>query len=342
MSEAIRSVPAPDCPMCGAAGRPLYAGLHDRTSTAPGTWGFRACTRPDCGLLWLDPMPAREDIHKAYTSYYTHNAPERRSGPLARLSAAAKRGYLANRYRYYPDASLATRLLGLLPLVYPGRAAELDISVMWLHAGARGRLLDIGSGDGWLVAHMRELGWDAEGLDFDAGAIRAARSRGVVVHQGSLHEQRFPDRSFDAITMSHSIEHLHDPLAWLQETRRVLKQGGRLAIATPNSRSLSHAAFREHWFALEPPRHLHIFNADALAALLRRAGFERLRVFTSVRDANARFIAGRAIRRTGRHDVSARPSAPWLLWGRMMQLREAGVLLFRPDRGEDLVAVAER
>ncbi len=341
-ADAIVASRVPDCPICGTTGQPLYSGLPDRLFSAPGTWSINRCGSAACGLLWLDPMPVPEDIHKAYESYYTHATMSRGGGLLQELFAAAKRGYLANRYGYHRDASLAVRLLGLLPLIYPGRAAELDLSAMWLEAGSLGRLLDVGAGSGWLVAHMRELGWDAEGIDFDARAIEAATRRGVTVRPGGLPEQRFPDASFDAVTMSHCIEHVHEPLGWLEEARRVLKPDGRLAIATPNNRSLGHRVFGEHWFALDPPRHLHIFNEASLASLLRNAGFGQFRVFTSIRDANGTFVASRAIRRTGRHDMLRPQPAAVRTWGRMMQLCEAIVTLLKPGCGEDVVAIARK
>src|SRR5205823_4997955 len=101
------------------------------------------------------------------------------SGLVDRMFASAKRGYVANHFGYAQYASLLDRALGLLPWLYPGRAAELNFSVMWLNRAEHGRLLDVGSGSGWLVEHMRNLGWDAEGLDFDERAVAAARARGV-------------------------------------------------------------------------------------------------------------------------------------------------------------------
>lgn len=340
----IRSEPIARCRICGGTGEALYSGLRDRLFSAAGVWACRRCVDPACALIWLDPMPIAADIHKAYASYYTHAGDNPGAGSAdsfsRRLLAAAKRGYLANRYGY--AAGMAERVLGLLPWIYPGRAAELDFSVMWLSPRAGGRLLDVGAGSGWLVEHMCAQGWRAEGLDFDAHSVAAARARGLVMHAGGLPEQAFPDASFDAVTMSHSIEHVHDPVGWLAEARRILRPGGRLALATPNAHSFGHRVFGAHWFALDPPRHLHLFNAGAMSRALQAAGFSRFRIFTSIRDANGRFIAGRAIRRSGRFDMTAPQSAAEKLRGRAMQMVEAGVKLVQPDAGEDLVVLADR
>lgn len=318
---------------------PLYGGLRDRLFSAPGKWSHRRCSDTSCGLVWLDPIPYPDDIHLAYADYYTHMEQGLRSAMLGRAFAAAKRGYLANRFGY--EASGMERLAGLLPWLYPGRPAELDFSVMWLEARGRGRLLDVGAGSGWLVAHMNSLGWQAEGLDFDAQAVQRVREMGLTMHAGDLLSQRFADASFDAVTMSHSIEHVHDPIAWLTEVRRILRSGGRLSLATPNTRSFAHRRFGEHWFALDPPRHLHLFNRTSLASALSRAGFGEIRTFTSVRDANGTFIGGRSIRRTGRFEMMAPRSAAMKTWGRAMQLVELAVTMVDDDAGEDLVAIAQ-
>ena len=70
--RAIEAQQKPLCAFCGSKGEVLYQGLRDRLWGAPGFWGFRRCTDPGCGLLWLDPCPLETDIGKAYLDYFTH------------------------------------------------------------------------------------------------------------------------------------------------------------------------------------------------------------------------------------------------------------------------------
>jgi len=339
MSVALESAPAPKCIVCGNAGRPLYSGMRDRLFSAPGKWRLVECPNAACGLLWLDPMPTPETIGLAYADYYTHAEGGFPRHALSKLFARAKRAYLANVWGY-AGVPAGDRVLGLLPYLYPGRRIDLDFSVMWLRPVPGGRLLDVGAGSGALVERMNGLGWRAEGLDFDPRSVTAARGRGLTMHQGGLNPGRFVQGTYDVVTMSHSIEHVHDPLAWLAEARRILKPGGRLVLATPNARSFLHRRFREHWFALDPPRHLYLFNRDALGALLGRAGFRTLRLFTSVRDARAAWRGSRSIRATGRYDMMARAPLPLRLAGEAMQLAEGLAHVVDRDAGEDLVAEA--
>jgi hypothetical protein len=65
----MRTQSVPTCILCGSTGRTLYDELHDRLFGAPGTWSFRKCSAPGCGLVWLDPAPIEEDLSKAYTAY---------------------------------------------------------------------------------------------------------------------------------------------------------------------------------------------------------------------------------------------------------------------------------
>ena len=113
-----------------------------------------------------------------------------------------------------------------------------------------------------------------DGVDFDSKAVEGVRIRyGFNVHVGSLESIAYTDNTFDAITMSHVIEHVSNPVALLQECYRILKPGGYLVLVTPNINSWGHAIFKYNWRGLEPPRHLHIFSQSTLQTCVKKAGF---------------------------------------------------------------------
>ncbi len=345
----IRSRPCQDCYVCGAFGNPLYHGLRDRLFGAPGEWNLKKCPNPECGLIWLDPMPLEEDIGKAYHNYYTHQ--ELGLGSwlassdtwLARVYRTVREGYLAREYGYNENPLPNwKKLLGLLGYAYPGLRAYLDLSVMYLSSQSGGRLLDVGCGSGRTLESMQDLGWRAEGVDLDPVAVHNARHKGLEVRLGTLEAQKYPDRHFDAVTMSHLIEHVHDPLQLLRECYRVLKPGGQLVVVTPNSESWGHKRFRDSWRELDPPRHLHIFKSSSLRRLVEKAGFKKLRVSTGIRVADKVFIGSRSIRRTGQHDMGAPPPLATQAWGQGMQLAEWAILRMKPNAGEEITLVVEK
>src|SRR5688572_22578127 len=243
------------CPLCGAQGRTVHAGLRDRMYDAPGEWGHRLCPDPACGILWLVPVPRPEDLPSFYRSYFTHGErPPRPAGPLRRLAMAARRGYLASRW----GCGSGSGALGLLARLHPEWRDELDLRAMHLRARPGARLRGGGAGAGDLLAGARDHGWSAEGVDFDPAAVAAARARGLPVREGDLGSCAFPQGTFDAVVAVHLVEHVPDPRAFLAEAARVLAPGGRLVLVTPNLRSRGARRFGAAWRELDPPRHLHL------------------------------------------------------------------------------------
>ena len=293
-AKQIRTAPRPKCALCGSEGEFIYLAQQDRLFGAAGSWNLKRCANRKCRLLWLDPMPLEEDIGKAYGNYYTHAGPgdsapseTGRVGFSRRVYRLMKQGYLAGKYGYeMRRTSALARGIGKLLYLFPLRRSQLDMELRFLPAVPQGRLLDLGCGSGLWLASMRELGWRIDGVDFDPRAVQAAAERGLAVRCGSLEQQNFPNETFDAVTMSHFIEHLPDPVRTLQECARILKPGGRLILWTPNTSSLGHRLLKQHWRGLEPPRHLHLFSPPSMRTLLERGGFSRI----SIRTRNSRYL----------------------------------------------------
>ncbi len=271
----IRNEPVGACPVCGSPARePLHRELPDDTFRAvPGTWTLWRCQA--CGSAYLDPRPDRATIGLAYQRYYTHAAgPAPAAAALSwrgRIRRRLEDGYLHQRYGAdRPPSPVGAWLYGLL-LPYRHMA---DVLHRHLPGPGGGRtLLDIGCGDGAFLRQAQACGWQVEGIDPDPQAAAEGLRRGVQIRTGGLETLAQREAAFDVITLSHVIEHLHDPAAALADCHRLLRPGGQLWIATPNIDSGGHALFGRHWRGLETPRHLVLFNEASLRRLLREAGF---------------------------------------------------------------------
>jgi 2-polyprenyl-3-methyl-5-hydroxy-6-metoxy-1,4-benzoquinol methylase len=340
----IRTTPAETCRLCGAQGRLLYRDLRDRSFAAPGIWNFRKCQNEACGLVWLDPLPAEEDISKAYEGYYTHNQPQPGPSLLRNIVWGIWLSYLGTRFGYTQGTGPQWhRLFAPLALLHPGGRAELDSAAMHLPApGRSARVLDVGCGSGVLLARMQSLGWQVEGVEVDPGGVSAARARGVSVRQGSLEQQRYPNHSFDAIHSAHVLEHVHDPLRLLAECGRVLKPGGTLVIATPNIESWGHRQLGVSWSNLDPPRHLLLFSATTLRRAAQDSGLVVRRLVTTIRSAWVYGVLSHSIQRTGRGEVSKLGNPAALAGGILYQLRQRWAMRSDPSGGDELLLLATK
>lgn len=265
----IRSIPCPNCKVCGSPGEPTYRGLQDRLFSASGLWNLTQCRNKECGLMWLDPMPLEEDIHKAYQSYYTHgeNSHEKR-------------------FIEQPHTTILNHILKLLLRLTPIYRERNDFNRMYLGSIKPGRLLEVGCGDGARLIRMAELGWSVEGQEVDPLSAAIAAKTGVKIHLGALENLNLPDTSYEAIVMNHVIEHVHDPLKLLMKCRRLLKSNGIFVAVTPNIHSYGHRIFKSHWRGLEPPRHILLFCQESLRRIAQNAGFENPTTWTTAANAH--------------------------------------------------------
>jgi len=135
-------------------------------------------------------------------------------------------------------------------------------------------MLDVGCGVGTRLAIFRELGWHVEGLEMDKRSAGLAAGLGYKIYSTSLEKADLPEDYFDAIYLNNVFEHLADPLGSLTRIVSALKDNGQLILVVPNSSSLAFRLFRQHWFALEVPRHLFTYSRENLTRLIRKCGFE--------------------------------------------------------------------
>lgn len=265
------------CPICGSAERKTaYADASDRLYGAPGTWTLYRCL--DCLVCYLDPRPNSKTVGLAYASYHTHVAASRNpDNLLGKAKLALRNGYLNNTWNtsLRPSLPLLARVLTQL---FPKwmRMRERQI-LRDLPKPAKGTLLDIGCGAGSFLKMAKMVGWSVQGIDFDWEAVKVARKEGIDARQGGIELFDGQNDLFDVVTVSHVIEHVHEPRKLVEACLRILKPGGTFWIETPNFDSHGRKLFGKDWRGLEPPRHLVLFNTENLSKLLADSGFRNIR-----------------------------------------------------------------
>jgi 2-polyprenyl-3-methyl-5-hydroxy-6-metoxy-1,4-benzoquinol methylase len=200
--------------------------------------GFHIAHCAACGFDITSPQPAMDEIAAFYPAGYYGNPGDRRFPPM---------------------------MEALQKALYWKRVRAVES----LAGGKRGRVLDVGCGRGLLLDVFRQRGWDIQGTELTDQAARYARQiAGVPVKIGRLEELGFPDSHFDAVTMWHVLEHVHDPRVALAEVSRILKPGGVALVGVPNFSGLEARLFKDKWFHLDVPRHVtHLTRASLTKAM---------------------------------------------------------------------------
>lgn len=150
---------------------------------------------------------------------------------------------------------------------------KLIESYTGMHAGT---LLDIGAGTGAFLFYMENAGWKVNGLEPD----EATRHRAFELYRLSLKNSgelfKIPSNTFDAVTMWHVLEHVHELQAYIEQLRNVMRKQGKAFIAVPNYTSYDAFVYKEFWAAYDVPRHLYHFSPDAMRLLLQKHGLKLL------------------------------------------------------------------
>jgi SAM-dependent methyltransferase len=207
------------------------------------------------------------------------------------------------------------------------------------------RALDVGCGNGFVMAALENAGLTMSGIDMHWSALVRARTRvrGPLYCSTAATLPFFPD--FDLVTLLDVIEHVDDDVSVLDEARRVLTPRGHAIVTVPAGPAL--------WSTYdEVIGHKRRYDRQTLVAALRRAHFDvrYVRYFNLplILAAAARRWTGRAQHATGtdRADIVHRalrvPPAPLNALLRWVIRAEAPLRPLPWIRGGSLIAVARR
>ena len=136
-----------------------------------------------------------------------------------------------------------------------------------------GTLLDIGCGTGDFLIKMKNYGWEINGVEINNSA-RAIAEKSIGKTIFNQNEFFNSDKKYDAITLWHSLEHLHELKKYLQKISKSLNANGVVIIAVPNYNSSDAEYYQKDWAAYDVPRHLYHFSFDSMLELMTGFGFE--------------------------------------------------------------------
>lgn len=138
----------------------------------------------------------------------------------------------------------------------------------------QGRILDVGAGIGAFLNTMKEKGWEITGIEPDAGAREQSKALfGLELSETSVLPQ-LPKAHYDAITLWHVLEHVHDLHNYIETLKSLLAPGGTIFIAVPNYQSADAGIYGSYWAAYDVPRHLYHFTPKAIETLVQQHGLQ--------------------------------------------------------------------
>ena len=136
-------------------------------------------------------------------------------------------------------------------------------------------ILDVGCGNGEFLQRCRLMGIPAQGLDLDPASTDLCKKAGLSVECANLLEWESRE-TFSHVILSHVLEHVDDPIAYLRKIRMLLDNDGVVCITVPNFDSYGRKRFMRSWRGIDFPRHLQFFTYNSLMRAGEIAGYSKV------------------------------------------------------------------
>ena len=210
------------------------------------TWHLTSCA--GCGLKFTYPKPTADDIASFYSGSY--------HGELRSPGAAEK----AHSERFSQFAALVER-----------------------YCPPPATVFDIGCSTGLFLATLKRLGYDAEGVEYNADSARwGSEHYGVKIHTDRVEAGGYAASTYDLVSMTDVLEHTLHPVEFLKHVKRILKPRGQCLVTFPDVESLQarYSLFlanllgKPGLFICHIPQHTWEFSRSTAVACFDRAGFD--------------------------------------------------------------------
>lgn len=231
------------CPCCNneSIAKALSAKDHSVSNEVFEIWHCNVCT-----ARFTQNVPGKNEIEKYYQSedYISHSD--------------TKKGFINSLYHRVRKRTL------------DGKRKTVEKFTKL----STGKILDIGAGTGAFLHTMDKAGWDVKGIEPDETARENAKKLYGLSLQPPQQLFNLPPQSFDAITLWHVLEHVHDLHEYIDQLKKLLKPNGCIFIAVPNYTCYDEKVYKEFWAAYDVPRHLYHLSPKSVTQLLLQHGLQ--------------------------------------------------------------------
>jgi 2-polyprenyl-3-methyl-5-hydroxy-6-metoxy-1,4-benzoquinol methylase len=203
-----------------------------------------------CGLMYANPRAVELDFVKAARTDpgYLSEMLQRTYDPRMEKERRQVRDYVDTR----------SFLSGLFP--------------------ARGALLEVGSGLGFLLHFFEQDGWITTGVDPDPlYCLHARQMLGLDVVADTLSNLQCAADTYEVALMMHVVEHVPDPYRTLSDVYRLLRPGGVLVVETPRYDTWSFKLLGHRERSILCEGHVYFFTTRTLEHLAQKVGYSVVR-----------------------------------------------------------------
>jgi SAM-dependent methyltransferase len=138
-----------------------------------------------------------------------------------------------------------------------------------------GDLLEVGCGYGYLLDEARTYFQRRVGTEYSPEAAARARETGAEVFAGGM-EQLPVGSVFDCALGIQVIEHIYDPIGFMNQLVARVRPGGYIVLATPDIGGSLRKIMGRSWPSFKVPEHVTYFDYPALQRLMSKAGLSNI------------------------------------------------------------------
>lgn len=202
-----------------------------------------------------------------------------RAGAERQWPAAESHVSVYDRDEYYADFARGARLTPILEWVVRLLDWRRARAVVRTTGIRRGRLLDVGAGDGKFMHYMERLGFEVHGTTASTrSAVAARRSFSLTLAVTEALEPALVHGPFDLVTYWHVFEHLERPSDHTACWPRLVRPGGFVVIEVPDMHSIGARLCRRSWLGSDMRYHVNQQDETSIGRELRGAGFDPVRL----------------------------------------------------------------